>query len=275
MAGLIHASGEENALIIGERNLDLMIDWLTKWGYSSPRLLAEVCGCSDLRSQKRLMDRMIKNGYAKIINSPDANVGFETRTRVKGKPQTVSAPQLLIPTKKCHAIAQDRTEFKLPKPLDWRSSGSMLFHDYSTQTLALRLVRMCQESKPSVTSKEVLSGYSCREFNLKNYDAIVRYSDDHWLAIETEINTKRPDGELYKAFEMIHFDIESPQSHVAQVYYCLTCDSERDLYQKHFNDWTKTKDGEGNHAYEHYRDDDYKHCFRFFTVDDLYKLRFK
>jgi len=235
---LPHGKDSESSVKQGEVNLEIMVNWLVKWGFTTPSILCDVLGIKR-SSARRLMERLINSKWAKLIESPGGGDGYIPMVRTKGEPLEVGVPLLLIPTEKARAIAQDNSHYEFPKALTSKSYLGV-HHDLCAQRLSALAIHQGYD--------EVLSPYMSQIAypGRKLYDATwvitsddPEYKDSHH-GVEVEFSRKDPNRDLNKIFSRIAFDIRA--GWIQQCFYYFKTEALLKLYENYWAEWQENAD---------------------------------
>jgi len=247
--GIIHASGDDSARSVGQRNILQMAEWLAKFGYTTPEILCQVIGVKG-SSQKRIVKRLVEGHWARLVPCPSAVDGYCEKTRVKdkeGKVKTVtSAPMLLVPTGKSRTLFSIKYGVEAARAMG-TSSAERIFHDLSVQRIAIDVMERANaewieyvDVWPGVLHRIAFPTQVASHESppAKYYDAVVIFSGGsrkYRLGLEVELSRKDKNYGLHDAFEKIGSDVKF--KHIDAVhYYCATQEMAA-LYDRDLKAW--------------------------------------
>lgn len=258
---LIHKKGTESAVVKGRENLDLMIDWLAMFQYSTPRILSKLIGSVGAASEARIRNRLVNGGWATLMPTPGSAAGFRIRTRAKGQKATSSVPYILVASDSAISLADFRCNFPIPSKFHSRLVGDYIHHDLCAQLVAALVVSSNRECVG-------LSKHSA-PLGAKHYDAAICV-DGKFFGIEVERSRKDPSRELWRAFDNIArsftgFDSDGVTKcqKYEGVVYCFEDEALKDLYKKYFVQWCNHRTLDEKPNLKYLDDPRFNKCFKF------------
>lgn len=246
MSGLIYASGAQSARAKGEQNLRIAVDWLARFGFTTPAILCLRLGIGT-DSQGRIAERLVKGAWAKLVDCPSMVDGYIQKQRKQLPDGTytigASAPKLLVPTGKARMQFLQDNLVDAPKPLG-TVSGERIFHDLTIQRACVMLIQKMESDRNAQCTPWQGYGYfQANNLKLpsKSYDAAIEVEllDDTQrnfiYGIEIELSKKHKDHGLHEAFSKIGYDLRNTRIHR-----CVWIFADKglgDWYKKQFIAW--------------------------------------
>lgn len=236
------STGVSNPRARGKEKQEQALMWLNQWGYSTPEILALVCGVQRWAGV-RLMDKLINQELARDVQAGSL-VGYH-RYITKGGVRVLSAPLLLALTEKG----------KLEAQIVDQADGAT----WSRQIHGIASVRHNLECQKAVA--RILIGFS-NEFvdyipeaalraqsslAKKQPDAVLIKDDGNEISLEMELSPKsRLTGALDLSFHAVANDLENQR--FEETWFIFHSDTTRANYERRWNSrslavWEKCNGG--------------------------------